>query len=362
MKRVFWLAGDPSGDLHASIVIEELEKRNPEMYNYGVGGPLMQKAGFRSIFSFSRFNVMGFWEVIKHLRFFYKTEKQIAKMLTVKKPDLVVLVDYPGFNMRIAKIANELLIPIIWYIAPQFWAWKHKRVYKLEEYCEFVATIHKFEKNLLDMHNLKSEFVGNPIVEEIKIDISRKKFAKIFELDVDKKWIGFMPGSRQMEIDKMLPTFIKTIEEYDTVNYQFLISKSRSVNHKLFMDKIDNSKAKIFVIDGHNYEMMKYSQFLIITSGTATLEAAYLQTPLMIVYKTSMLSYAIGKRLVRIKNIGLPNIISEREIVPELLQEEVNPQNIKSKIDYYLENAGAMREMKENLVEIKELVSDLKPS
>ena len=189
-----------------------------------------------------------------------------------------------------------------------------------------------------------------------------EEFAKIFDLDLSKKWIGFLPGSREMEINKMLPIFLKTIQQFENEEYEFIISKSRAIKHQLFMSYIDLSKIKVKIIDGHNYEMMKYSDFLTVTSGTATLEAAYLQTPLIVIYKAAKISYEIAKKLVRIKYIGLPNIIAEKEIVPELIQENADPIIIYNKIKYYLDNEDAMNEIKENLLEIKELLTDLKPS
>ena len=205
MATIFWIAGENSGDLHASYVMKELQDYG---FNHvGIGGYQMQKRGLQVLFPFNRFNVMGFWEVLKHLRFFAKVEKFIKEYLKKNKPELVILVDYPGMNLRIAKIASELNIPVFYYICPQFWAWKHHRVKQLADYTNQVACILPFEPDLLYIHQVNSEYVGSPIVEEINIKMSKEEFGKATRLDSNKKWLSFFPGSRIDEVNKLLPIF-----------------------------------------------------------------------------------------------------------------------------------------------------------
>jgi lipid-A-disaccharide synthase len=362
-KKVFWIAGEKSGDLHASIVLKEISQQHPELEHYGVGGPHMQEFGFKSIFPFKKFNVMGFVEVLKHIKFFHKVEKQIIEIFDTDKPDLVVLVDYPGLNLRIAKEAFMRGIPVLYFICPQFWAWKHKRVYKLAELTTQVASIIPFEVDLLQSHRCSAEYVGHPISEEIEFNHTREEFAKKYNLDLTKEWIGYFPGSRDQEIEKMLPVFLQSLQKLDYNKYQALVSKSSSVSTKLFVDilkKYDLPGLK--VVDSDNYDMMNQCKLLVLTSGTATLEAAYIGTPLIITYKTAKISYEIGKRVVKIKHIGLPNIVMEKSIAPELIQDDASPEKIYMECVRLLEDEDAYNQFKERLNELHEVLGSKKSS
>ena len=329
MKSIFWIVGEKSGDLHASKVIEKFKATVPHVQHVGIGGPLMQRQGLKTLFPFEKFSIMGFVEVLIHLPFIFKVEQAIKKYLKEHEPDLVILVDYPGMNLRIAKIASDLHLRVLYYICPQFWAWKHHRVHKLKEYCDHVACIFPFEKELLDMHGINSTYVGHPVTEEIKLDLDKDKFAKFFELDANKKWISFFPGSRNSEVEKMLPVYIETIKKLQKIkpDYQFLVSKSNTVSSQLFKKYLDTQQS-VYTIDGYNYEMMKHSDFMIVKSGTTTIEAASLGTPFAIVYKVNKLSYHIAKKVIRVKYIGLPNIVFDEPVLPELIQDDFNPDKI----------------------------------
>ncbi len=362
MKKIFWLVGENSGDLHASMVMKRINQDIQNVYHYGVGGSRMQAEKLNPLFEFERFSIMGFVEVLKHICFFIHVENRIKHIFKTDKPDLVILVDYPGLNMRIARIADEARIPVLYFICPQFWAWKHKRVYKLRENVRHVACILPFEKELLDIHNVTSTYVGHPIAEEIKYEMDRTLFASFFGLDPEKKWIGFFPGSRNTELTRMLPIFLETIDRFDSETYEYLFSKTRTVSHRFYLDAIESRKDRVRIIDGYTYEMMKYCDLLIVTSGTATLEAAYIGTPMIIVYKTSKVSYEIGKRLVRVNSIGLPNIILNAKIVPELVQDEVNPLSLFHSADAILNDPIQSSTIREELQKIRTLLGERKAS
>src|SRR5690554_6068643 len=267
MKKIFWIAGEKSGDLHASDVLHKLNKLG-SFYNYGIGGSLMEEAGFHSLFEFSRFNVMGFIEVIKDLGFFFKVEKEIKKILKRDKPALVILVDYPGLNLRIAKIAKQLGIKVLYYICPQFWAWKHKRVFKIKKYTDFVCCINPFESPLLDEYQIPNEYVGHPVAEQIKAELDKEEFADTFKLDSNKEWIGLFPGSREMEIERHLPIFLEVAQANPEREYLIsIIDKSMLPNLEQ-----SNKSNNIKFITAYNYEIMKHSDFVVAKSGTTTLE------------------------------------------------------------------------------------------
>jgi len=362
IKRILWIAGENSGDLHASIVLESLQKKFSNIVNFGIGGDKMKAHGFKAIYPFERFSVMGFIEVVKHLFFFAGVENHIRNIFKYNIPDLVVLVDYPGLNMRIAKLAKSFNIPVLYFITPQFWAWKYKRIFKLQKYTDHIAYILPFEGNYFNKHKIRASFVGHPISEEIKLKYSKKEFAKVNGLDPNKKWLGFLPGSRDTEIKKMLPEFIKSIELFYNYEYEFLISHASSVSTKLFKEIVNQTNMNIKTVKDMNYEMMKYCDFLTVTSGTATIETAYLGTPFIIVYKTSNVSYQIGKRFIKIDRIGLPNIILEKDIVPELIQHKVNAENIHKSITNILTNESKYKKISDELKALHDILGSKTPS
>ncbi|MDD4309569.1 MAG: lipid-A-disaccharide synthase [Candidatus Cloacimonetes bacterium] len=361
--KIFWLVGESSGDLHAALVMDAINARFPNLTHIGIGGPRMQKHGLKPLIPFERFAVMGFVEVIRHLAFFIDVQRQIRKLFTENKPDLAILVDYPGLNLRIAHLADEYRIPVLYFICPQFWAWKHERVYKLKASTRHVACILPFEHEMLEIHNVTSSYVGHPIAEEISFQLDRDAFARFYGLNPHKKWIGFFPGSRNNEIAKMLPVYLEASKLWKDDNYEMLFSKARSVNHRNYMSLLGDAKSsEVKLIDGNNYEMMKYSELLVCTSGTVTLEAAYIGTPLVICYKASPISYLIGRFFVRIKRIGLPNIVLDADILPELVQSEMTAENIYRKAEAILTDAEHNKSIRQELYKLRGMLSDKRPS
>lgn len=352
MKRIFWLAGEKSGDLHASIVMEALNRRHDDVQHEGVCGPHMQQAGCKPLFDFQRFSVMGFVEVLRHIIFFQKVEKQITHLLRTNPPDLVVLVDYPGLNMRIARIAKKYSIPVLYYICPQFWAWKYHRILDLKRYTDHIAYILPFEGDHFARHHIPATYVGHPIAREISVNMSREEFAAAYTLDVSKRWIGVLPGSRDGEIQTLLPTFLHAVKGFDKSKYEILLSRASSVNPHLFDTLLQEAGCGATIIEAHNYEIMQYSDALVATSGTATLETAFIGTPFVLAYKTSSLSYLIARHIIKIRRIGLPNIILDDDIIPELIQQDANPHTISEHLQRLLDDQSYRRRIRDKLAEL----------
>jgi lipid-A-disaccharide synthase len=352
MKRVFWLAGEKSGDLHASIVIQALNRRRDDLQHLGVCGPHMQQAGCTPLFDFQRFSVMGFVEVLRHISFFQKVEKQITQLLRTEPPDLVVLVDYPGLNMRIARIAKKLGIPVLYYICPQFWAWKYHRIHDLKRYTDHIAYILPFEGDHFAQHSIAATYVGHPIAQEIAVSMSREKFAAAYSLDASKRWIGVLPGSRDGEIKTLLPTFLQSVKLFDASKYEILLSRASSVNRQHFAELVQDAGCNVTIIEAHNYEIMQYSDALVATSGTATLETAFIGTPFVLAYKTSPLSYLIARHIIKIRRIGLPNIILDDDIIPELIQQDANPRTIAAHLQRLLDDQPYRQQITAKLAEL----------
>ena len=353
MQKIFWLVGEKSGDLHASYVIEQLNKLG-DYSHYGVGGEMMQKHGFQTKFEFSRFNVMGFVEVIKHLNFFFKVEKEITKIFQSNRPDLVVLVDYPGLNLRIAKIAKEMGIKVLYYICPQFWAWKHKRVFKIKKFTDFVCCINPFESSLLDKYNIPNQYVGHPVAEEVSAKFTRNEFAQKFNLDQTKQWIGLFPGSRKTEFVRHFEIFNQVASSNPERLYLLSISNSSFLN----LMNTEKVAKNIVTIQNYNYDIMKHSDFVVAKSGTTTLETTLFATPFVIIYKANPLTVAIARKISRVKFIGLPNLIAEAEIVHELIQDDVNMDRIRAEIELILNHSDRQRDLIEKLKQIKHVLGN----
>ncbi len=353
MKKIFWLAGEKSGDLHASFVMKSLNSED-KYCHLGIGGPLMQKEGLNTSFDFKRFNVMGFVEVIKHLAFFAKVEKDVRNLMISTKPDLLVLVDYPGLNLRIAKIAKELGIKVLYYICPQFWAWKHKRVYKIKKYTDFVCCINPFEPQLLDQYGVANSYVGHPVAEEIAPQFDKKSFANRFSIAENKEWIGLFPGSRKAELDRHLDIYLELARRDSKREY--LLSLADDIFLPLLQEKgLPNN---VYVIKDFNYDIMKHCDFVIAKSGTTTLETTLFATPFVIVYRANPITVALARKISKVKYIGLPNLISNDMIVKELIQEDMTADNILKEINYYLDNPKQKEKFILRLEQIKHLLGD----
>ncbi len=359
MKNIFISVGESSGDIHAARVISALQKKETNLQFWGIGGNRMTDLGFDSIFPFQRFAIMGFVEVIKHLTFYQKVLKEIKSEFQKRRPSLVLLIDYPGLNFQIAKIAHQLQLPILYYITPQIWAWHKKRIYKIKKLVTKTAVIFPFEQELYQSIGADVEFVGHPIAEEIEFNLTKEKFINKYNLQnrsgarlKDKKWLAFLPGSRDVEIKKILPQLVKTISILSKRDkYQFLLSVADTVNKESFLEIIKPVRDKITLVTD-TYELIKYSDIVISKSGTSTLQTGLIGKPLIIVYKSSFLSYLIGRYFVKIKHIGLPNIVLGKSVVPELIQNDVNPEQIIKEIDK-IENDKSYRE--QMLTELSQL-------
>ncbi len=354
MNKIFWIAGENSGDIHTARVMKELNQKKINLHHFGIGGPLMQNEGLQPIFPFERFAVMGFAEVIEHLHFFWKVMRKIEKIFIHKSPDLVILTDYPGLNLRVAKLAKKNGIPVLYYICPQFWAWKVKRLEALKKFTDHIACILPFEKEYLDREEINSTYVGHPIAEELEIKISRQKFALHHSLDPKKQWISFFPGSRNIELKRILPILSDTTKYFSKEDHEIIFSCATSVDKKYFDKYIRDTR--IIIIKKENHALMKHSDFLVVTSGTATLEAAYLGTPFVIIYKTGLISYLLGKKFIKIDMIGLPNIILKKRIIPELIQHQLNPKKLEKMIKSFLQKQEKYRSIKYELKKIHQIL------
>jgi len=353
--KIFLIAGEESGDIHGSNLIRQLQKLT-DVSLYGTGGSRLKSIGQEQYFDINQMTIIGLDEILKKSPLIFNMFKTLKSKLIDVKPDLVILVDYPGFNLRFAKIAKKLGVKVVYYIAPQVWAWHYSRVKKIRKYVDFVLCILPFEENLFKKEGINAKYIGNPIIDNIKIKYKSKvEFKKTFGLE-KKITIGILPGSRSKEINNLMPEIIKGYEKLKD-NYDFVLAKAANVEESLIERYTANTSIK--VLRGLNYDVMKYSDLLWICSGTATLEAAVLQTPMILLYKVGKITEFLGRILIKTNFIGLPNIIADKEIIPELIQGEMNSDNILHHTNEILKNET---NIKDDLRQLSNYFLNLNPS
>jgi lipid-A-disaccharide synthase len=328
-KSILMIAGEASGDLLGSGLVHFLKKKLPECRLYGIGGDQMIREGLEILYHVRDMSFLGFFEVIKHLPFIHRVFNGINTLIKERRPDLVLLIDYPGFNLRIAKRAKKSGVPVIYYISPQVWAWGKKRIKKIARIVDKMLVLFPFEVDLYRREGIDVEFVGHPLKDIVTVKTPRNAFLKKVKLSADKPTVGLLPGSRKQEVFRLLPEMICASRHLKEKNpdIQFLLGKSPTLTDTIY-DPLLLSESSIRSIRNSTYEIMTYSDLVLVASGTATLETAICETPMIIVYKMSALSFLIGKMLVKVKQIGLANIVAGKKIVPELLQKQAEGKNI----------------------------------
>jgi len=349
-KNILIIAGEASGDLHGSALITELLKTDPSIHIFGIGGEKMKNAGMNILYPIDRMAFLGFAEVIRHLPFIKKVQREIIHLVKEKEIKNAVLIDYPGFNLNIAKKLKKNGINIYYYISPQIWAWGAGRVEKIRTLVNKMIVVLPFEKEFYSKNNVSVEYVGHPLIERINDSklLSRNEFYKKFNLDSSKEILLILPGSRKNEITRIFPDAVKAAGKLmNEFNLQTVVACSDNIDSDILTNHESNVKFK--VIKGHNYDLMNLAKIGIIKSGTSTLEAALFSLPMVIVYKTSLLTYLIGRKLIKLENIGMANIIAGEKIVPELIQSQASAQNIYNECKNILSDKNLYSSVKAKL-------------
>jgi len=350
--KYYIIAGEASGDLHASNLMKEIKIKDPSAEFRFLGGDLMKEQGGTLIKHFKETAYMGFIDVLIHLRAILKNIKFTKTDIQDYKPDVLILVDYPGFNLRIAEYAHELGLKVYYYISPKIWAWKQSRVEKIKKYINKLFIIFPFEKEFYKKHNYEVEYVGNPIMDAIEIkEADFKKFKKSYNLK-DKEIIALLPGSRKQEIKHNFPLMIKTAEFFP--EYQFVVAAASSLEKSVFQKYIKNKNIKL--IYNNTYDILRHSKAAIVTSGTATLEAAVLNVPELVCYKGEHISYQIAKRLVKVDFISLVNLVMKKEVIKEFIQYNMTLENIVSELKQILNNTVYRKKMLSHFEEMRSLL------
>ncbi|MFB0506567.1 MAG: lipid-A-disaccharide synthase [Thermodesulfobacteriota bacterium] len=355
-RKILIVAGETSGDLLGAHLVKAVLSMDPGLRFYGVGGKHLRSMGTDVIFDSSELAVVGIVEVFSRLHSNYRAFRWLKRSLERDKPALVVLVDFPELNLRLAKEAYKRKIPVFYYISPQVWAWRRGRVKKIAKLVHKLVVILPFEVPFYRQRGIDCEFVGHPLIDIVKPHLSKEEAHEKFLLDKDKRTIGLLPGSRKEEVQNLLPVLLKSAHLLlrDFPNLQFIIPLAPAIDRFEVEKSIADFNVDIKVVGEHIYDVLNICDLVITASGTATLEAAIMRTPMIIVYKVSFLSYLVGRLLVKVKSIGLVNLIAEKRIVPELIQGQASPINIFNEASKMLKNPLLLSMIRGELDNVKE--------
>lgn len=330
MTKILISAGEASGDIHAAAVTAAIKNIEPAAEVFGMGGDALRHAGGEVLFDIKEHGVMGFAEIICKLPALFRLRNNFIKVMEERRPDCLVVVDYPGFNMKIAKIAHEMGIPVVSYISPSAWAWHKSRAKKVAQIVDKVAAIFPFEYDVYHEAGADTVFVGHPLLDIVKPSLPRNEAEVFAGKQKGRKLILIMPGSRLMEIEKMLPTLLLAAKvlKQRMPEVDFAMPRAGTIPLELLESKIKAAGVEVRITEGHNYDLFSVADLALATSGTVTLEAALCGLGSIIVYRTSAINAFIARRVINIPNIGLPNIVAGRQVLPELLQEDFTPERV----------------------------------
>lgn len=332
--KYYIIAGEASGDLHASNLMASLKQLDGDCKFRCWGGDLMQKQGGTIVKHYRELAFMGFVEVAKNIRTIFNNIKFCKSDIIANRPDALILVDYPGFNLRIAEFAKQQNIRVFYYISPQIWAWKQSRVYSIKRNVDKMFVILPFEKQFYARFGVDVNYVGHPLLDAIKnrVPVNKNNFISENKIGSGKKIVALLPGSRKQEIAKMLPVFLKLAEKYSDVI--FILACAPSID-KAYYHTFD-VPANVHLVEGQTYDVLSVADVAIVTSGTATLETALLRVPQVVCYTANSISFAIAKRIVNIKYISLVNLIMDKPVVKELIQKDFSMKTVDDELQRLL--------------------------
>lgn len=348
--KYYIIAGEASGDLHASHLIREIRQLDPSVVIRAWGGDRMAAQGADIVKHYKELDFMGFLEVVAHLPAIIRNLKLCKKDILAFKPDVLVLVDYPGFNLRIAQFAHKKGIKVVYYISPQVWAWKRKRAFIIRRAVDRMLVVLPFEQDFYKQFGVKADFVGHPLLDELAVaQAPSPDWKKQHGLD-ERPLIALLPGSRKQEIKRMLVTMREMSCLF--TDYQFVIAAAPSVEQGIYAKYIQGYDLKWVV--NHTYNLLKHAQAALVTSGTATLETALLGVPEVVCYKGNLFSYYIARHLVKVKYISLTNLIMDKPIVAELIQGAFTVANLKTELDQLLNDEQLRKDLLEEYALLRE--------
>lgn len=354
-QNILVVAGEASGDMHAAALIRELKRTNPNYRYYGVGGEKLRAEGVELYADSAAMAVIGLTEVFLKLPFIIKVMRRLTRSFEEKKPVAVILIDYPDFNLVLARKAHAAGIKVFYYISPQIWAWRKGRVKTMRRIVDKMAVILPFEALIYRSAGVDAEYVGHPLLDMIPPPCSQEEAIQTLGLRSGVKIVSLLPGSRPGEVERLLPVCLQAAEKMQKQQeLQFIIPLASTLSLDFVKRITKGYNIQITILSNAIYDILAATDLAIVASGTATLEAGLMETPMIIIYRVSCLTYFFGKLFIRVKNIGLVNIIAGKAIVPELIQREANPQLLAELADQLLSDRNARAMMKIALSKIKD--------
>ena len=349
--KYYIIAGEASGDLHGANLIASLKKKDPHAKIRAWGGNLMKKQGAMLVKHYRDLAFMGFVEVLLHLRTILKNLSFCKKDILKFKPDAIILIDYPGFNLKVAKFAHQYNIKVYYYISPQVWAWKKRRVHTIKKVVDKMLVILPFEKDFYDEYRVDAHYVGHPLLDELSRVkyITKNNFIRQNNLDPKKEIIALLPGSRKQEVTRMLGVMLKVVDKFP--DYQFVIGCAPSLPESFYNSLIGNENVSL--VFNKTYQLLQVASAALVTSGTATLETALFYVPEVVCYKGNHISYLIAKNLIKVKYISLVNLIMNKPVLKELIQNDLTPENISEELKQLLTNHKRQRQLLDDYEELR---------
>jgi lipid-A-disaccharide synthase len=346
-KRVLLVVGEASGDLHGSHLVRALRERDSTLDISAVGGEALKREGAKIIFDVARIAGMGLTELAGNLTSLWRAYSRVKKNLREQRPSLLILIDFPDFNLRVARVAKRLGVPVLYYISPQVWAWRKRRIAEIARLADRVAVVFPFEAPLYEQAGVKVEFVGHPLLDVARASRSREETLARLGLDPSKQTIALLPGSRRREVAYHLPVMIEAAEILSReMALQFILVRASTVGRDSLERSLSGSSVGVSLSDGDAYNVLHACDLAWTASGTATLETALMLRPMVIVYRLARITYALARRLVRVDSIGMANIIAGEKVVPELIQNEVTAERIAAESRAILGD----RELRERMI------------
>ena len=357
-KRILVITGEASGDMRAAGVVRAIKKTHPSYQFIGIGGDFMKAAGVELIENIDQLGVVGFIEVLKHLPVIKKIFNTILSYLDQNPVDAALLVDYPGFNMRLAKTLKSRGIKVIYYVSPQVWAWKEKRVKVLKQIVDKMLVLFPFEKDIYAKYGMEVDYVGHPLVDEVKITEPPSSIKAQLGIKPQMQTIGLLPGSREKEITRHLPSMLDAakILYVKNSNRRFIVLRAPTIPKGMLEGIIKDSGVNAIIYEGPIYNGIGTMDAVIVASGTATLECGLLLRPMVIMYKTAWPTYLIAKSVVKIPYIGLVNIVAGKKIIPELIQQDATGEKLAASIEEIFSNPNFYGQMTNDLAQMKKLL------
>jgi lipid-A-disaccharide synthase len=352
--RILLSSGEASGDLYASELLRELRKRVPSLEAFGLGGPRSKAQGAELLVDLEEISVIGLVEVVRKIPALRHAMVRLVEEARKRRPDAAILVDFSGFHLRLAKRLHEMGVPILYYVSPQVWAWRRGRIRRIRDLVDEMLVILPFEETFYRGEGVRVRYVGHPLVDLVEPVRDRDRFCADLGLDPSRPILLLLPGSRRREVELHVPVLREVVESLSTErpDLQIVMSLAPTVAASWIEAALGETISKVHMLAGGTYDGMKHAAVAVVASGTATVEAALSETPMVVVYRVGRLTYALGKPFVRVPYYSMVNLIAGRRLVPELIQKDMTAESIRAQVEALLE-PGAAEEMKRGLREVK---------